>query len=91
MFSGLTALQENSFCYGNDLNALPEDLFSGLTALRVLHLYDNDLDSLPGTVFSGLTSLVELLLSSNDLGSLPEGLFTGLTSLDSDLSGTITI
>ena len=49
----------------NALTGLPSDLFSGLSALRVLVLSDNALTSLPSGVFSGLSALEELTLSGN--------------------------
>ena len=74
----------------NALESLPEELFSGLTALTWLYLKDNALESLPEELFSGLTALTWLSerqrsltadLKDNALESLPEELFSGLTAL----------
>ena len=75
----------------NALNALPADIFDGLTVLESLGLSQNALTTLPEGIFDDLP-LTTLWLSYNDLSSLPEGIFSGLTGLgtlylnDNDLS-----
>ena len=61
LFSGLTSLQ-GLYLYNNELESLPEGIFSGLTALS---LYNNDLENLPVGIFSGLTSLERLKLDAS--------------------------
>ena len=86
-FAGLTAL-ERLWLFENQLSSLPEEVFGGLTALRILDLGSrnypatgNQLTSLPEDVFDGLTKLEGLDLNGNRLSSLPEELFDELTAL----------
>ena len=65
-----------------NITALKEGDFNGLTALTRLYLYDNDLSSLPAGIFDDLTALEKLSLSNNDLSSLPAGIFDDLTALE---------
>ncbi len=65
-----------------NITALKEDDFNGLTALEILDLSYNDLGSLPAGIFDNLTALTSLDLYGNDLGSLPAGIFDNLTALD---------
>ena len=51
----------------NDLTALPEGIFAGLSNLRWLGLYSSGLTALPENVFEGLSSLELLNLSHNNL------------------------
>ena len=64
-----------------NITALKEGDFNGLTALEWLILSRNDLSSLPARVFDNLTALTLLYLGSNDLSSLPAGIFDNLTAL----------
>ena len=57
----------------NALTSLPEGVFNGLSALRVLFLNNNALTSLPVNVFSGLSTLLYLHLQHNALSTLPAG------------------
>ena len=66
----------------NELESLPEGIFSGLTSLQWLYLHNNDLASLPEGIFSGLTSLQRLYLHNNKLAELAVGIFSDLTSLE---------
>ena len=65
-----------------NITALKEDDFNGLTALEEIHLYNNKLSSLPAGIFDGLIALKSLNLSLNDLSSLPAGIFDELTALE---------
>ena len=67
---------------GNDLTALPADVFDKLTALTTLDLARNDLTALPADVFDQLTVLEWLSLSGNDLTALPADVFDQLTVLE---------
>ena len=75
-----------------DITALKEGDFNGLTALEILDLSFNSLSSLPEGIFDELTALETLYLDDNDLGSLSSGVFDDLTALtelhlgDNDLS-----
>ena len=76
-----------SLTYEN-ITALKEGDFNGLTALKGLDLRDNALVSLPSGIFDNLTDLEGLDLSDNDLGALPSGIFDKNTDLEGlDLSG----
>ena len=67
--------------YNNQLTALPESVFNGLSALRSLDLHGNLLTTLPEGMLSGLTSLTTLNLESNRLTTLPESIFAGPTGI----------
>ena len=80
--TALTALPETLNLDHNELTVLPDDVFDGLTSLKVLYLNDNKLTALPDDVFDGLTSLEFLYLGKNkQLTELPVGVFAGLTEL----------
>ena len=66
-----------------NITALKEGDFNGLTALKGLDLRDNALVSLPSGIFDNLTDLKGLDLSDNDLGALPSGIFDKNTDLES--------
>ena len=66
-----------------NITALREDDFNGLTALKGLDLYDNALVSLPSGIFDNLTALKGLNLDKNALISLPSGIFDKNTALES--------
>ena len=73
---------------GQNIIALAEGDFAGLTSLTQLKLNSNALTTLPEDVFDGLTSLAVLFLSNNELTTLPDGVFEPLTALQFlDLSG----
>ena len=65
------------------INALPEDVFAGLTGLERLELTFNELTTLSEDVFDGLRNLRVLYLYQNKITELPEDLFDGLTNLGS--------
>ena len=68
-----------------NITALKEGDFNGLTALEGLNLYNNSLSSLPSGIFDKNTALTNLNLSRNSLSSLPSGIFdknTALTNLN---------
>ena len=71
----------NLFLNADNLSALREGDFSGLTSLIHLFLRSNQLSELPEGVFADLASLASLDLESNQLSELSEGVFNGLTSL----------
>ena len=82
-FHGLTSLQR-LLLSSNQLTALPDGVFDGLTSLHWLDLGHNyQLTALPAGVFDKLTSLYWLNLGSNQLTALPAGVFDGLTGLRS--------
>ena len=64
-----------------NITALKEGDFAGLTAVTYINLAGNLLGELPANLFSGLASLDELHLDTNQLTSLPAGVFSGLTAL----------
>ena len=89
LFDGLRNLERLTL---RDLAEVPEGLFAGLSALRVLRLQYNAFKSLPPGVFEGLSSLYVLFLDNgqplhvptphrHELATLPPGLFSGLSSL----------
>ena len=65
-----------------NITALKEGDFNGLTVLEQLYLYENALSSLPAGIFDDLTALTRLSLSNNALSSLPAGIFDDLTALE---------
>ena len=71
-------LNDNNFS-AND--ALPADVFDGLTGLLYLYLHRSDLTALPAGIFTGLSGLQRLYLHGNDLTTLPADVFDGLTGL----------
>ena len=66
---------------GNQLISLPENIFAGLTQLRLLDLSLNRLTALPEHIFEGLIHLQLLDLRENQLTALPEHIFAGLVNL----------
>ena len=70
-------------CRNNELSELPEDVFDGLSKVKLLLLHNNELSALPEDVFDGLANLETLSLYSNELGELPEDVFDGLTEMKS--------
>ena len=57
------------YLQGNQLTALPAEVFDGLSSLTEIHLQNNQLTALPNGVFDGLTSLkvVQLGQQTTDL------------------------
>ncbi|CAK9016684.1 unnamed protein product, partial [Durusdinium trenchii] len=73
---------------GNQLEALPADLFQRSPWLRVLDLSENQLRALPAQIFGHTPLLRTLDLGSNDLIELPLDVFEGLSNLQTlDLGG----
>ena len=73
--------------YDENITALKEGDFAGLTGVTYISLNGNQLGALPANLFSGLASLGVLNLGTNQLTSLPDGLFSGLPALKTlDLS-----
>ena len=66
----------------NNLNTLPEGVFTGLKSLRRLELGHNQIITLPNGVFEPLIKLRTLNLNNNQLSTLPEGVFYGLQILE---------
>ena len=66
---------------GQEISALADGDFAGLSGLRTLHLDNNELSSLPEGIFAGLSQLRTLNLNNNGLSSLPEGIFAGRRQL----------
>ena len=64
-----------------NLTAIADGDFDGLTALTTLNLGGNALTTLPSGVFDELTALTTLGLDSNALTALPSGVFDELTVL----------
>ena len=64
-----------------NITALKEGDFNGLTALEMLHLSHNSLSSLPAGIFDDLTALEYLYLDYNNLSSLSSSVFDNLTAL----------
>ena len=82
-FEGLANLDDLQLT-DSGLEALPEDVFDGLTGLTSLYIIRNNaLETLPQGIFDGLTSLRALHLAENSLSELPEAVFGGLVSLES--------
>ena len=85
-FSDLASLHSLELSHLNT-KALPPDLFSHLTSLRVLRLEyirfgtEEAIVSLPAGIFSHLTSLRYISIQHMNLSTLPAGIFSGLTSL----------
>ncbi len=65
----------------NNLQVLPEGIFTDLTNLRELWLQDNQLTTLPATIVAGLKKLRTLLLHNNQITTLPETVFADLVNL----------
>ena len=89
---GITTLRAGDFAnlhvdwlrlINNELTALPEGVFDGLTINQTLHLHGNQLTSegLPEGVFNGMNRLQRLTLSNNQLTELPAGIFDDLIQL----------
>ena len=66
----------------NQLETLPEGLFTGLNQLREIYLLMNKLTALPDHIFAGLNQLKTLELEDNRLKALPEQIFAGLSQLE---------
>lgn len=66
---------------GNELVALPPDVFAGLAFLNTLDLAENRLGTLDPGVFADLSELWTLSLAGNELTALPRGVFNGLPIL----------
>ena len=66
----------------DDITALLDGDFSGLTDLEELYLSLHQLSDLPDGIFSGLTSLETLGLDYNELSDLRSGVFDDLTNLE---------
>ena len=79
-FEGLSTSTLN--LSNNNLNTLPEGVFTGLKNLRRLELGHNQIITLPEGVFEPLTKLKALSLNNNQLITLPEGVFYGLQTLE---------
>ncbi len=67
---------------GNQLTAISNEIFNGLTQLNSLDLYYNQLSTLSDGIFSGLSQLNYLDLSSNRLTTLSDSVFSGLSQLN---------
>ena len=89
---GITTLRAGDFANlhvdwlslnNNELTALPDGVFDGLTINQTLHLHGNQLTSegLPDGVFDGMNRLQRLTLSNNQLAELPAGIFGDLIQL----------
>merc|ERR1719336_1022849 len=63
-----------------ELQRIPAEAFSGLSAVSTIYLQQNKLTSIPDTAFAGLTSLTGLHLSENELTAIPTSI-SQLTSL----------
>ena len=77
----LAAITGKLELFGQQITALAEGDFAGLTSLTHLSLHTNALTTLPTGVFAELTSLTRLSLYSNALTRLPTGVFAELTAL----------
>ncbi|GBM04389.1 Protein toll [Araneus ventricosus] len=78
MSSSLKTLSLNK----NNIESLPESLFSNFSQLKSLSLSDNRLRSLPESIFRDMTNLLTLEISNNLLESLPESVFHNLILLE---------
>ncbi len=65
-----------------NITALKEGDFDGLTSMTWLEMGNNQISSLPADVFAGLTSLTHLIMPRNQISSLPAGIFSDLTSIN---------
>ena len=81
-FEGLSSLVFLKIRRTLGSSTLPEDIFKGLTSLKVLILGSNRLTTLPAGIFAGLPSLKWLDLQDNQFTSLPATIFEGLSSLE---------
>ena len=71
----------------NNLNVLPDGVFSDFIKLQTLDLSNNRISAINGSTFIGLNLLQSLDMSDTLLRSLPDGVFSGLPNLLSlDLS-----
>ena len=79
----MSAAPASSRLDNNELETLPEGIFTGHGALqnRLCFLSGNRLTSLPEGLFTGLVSLEELSLANNELETLTVGVFSGLGTL----------
>ena len=82
MPSGSLLFRVSLDLHRNQIRALPEDVFDGLSNLEQLYLFENQLGALPEDVFDGLGNLERLYLFENQLGALPEDVFDGLSNLN---------
>ena len=85
-FAALSEELETLTLTNNQLTALPDDVFGGLTALGQLYLNGNGLttlkDSSGNVIYKDSTGLTELFLDNNQLSNLPDDVFDGLTRLE---------
>ncbi|KAJ8390383.1 hypothetical protein AAFF_G00107770 [Aldrovandia affinis] len=72
---------EELWLYDNRLTSLEDDVFRGLTRLRLLVLSRNRISDVSVGAFRGLAALREVSLHTNRLSGLQEGTFGGLTAL----------
>ena len=65
----------------NNLTAVPESAFAGLSSLKVLNVNSNSLTAIPANVYSNLPKLEQLYLLDNDNPTIDEAAFANLPSL----------
>ena len=74
---------EDLFLFNQDIDALQEGDFDGLTGLiRNLTLHDNSLTTLPANIFDDLNNVTRITLHSNQIATLDADIFAGLSRLD---------
>ncbi len=66
----------------NQISAVNDDAFWGLTQLVVLDMADNNLTTLSSRLFTPLINLITLHLEYNKLATLPLGIFDYLVNLE---------
>ena len=69
------------YLYGNQIRAIPADVFSHLAVCTTIDLSENSIDNITADAFNGLLVLQYLHMDQNDLARVQANIFTSLGAL----------